>query len=570
MLIFICCFLLLVHTVGSLVSIGIDVGTGSARAGVVDVSTGRLLATRKQAITTWSPLPEYYQQSSNEIWDACANCVRGALKDAGIDASSVVGVGFDATCSLVCLDADQHPIGTDPTAPDESEQNVILWMDHRATPQADIINAMGHERLSTVGGTISPEMEVPKMSWLRENMPDAFSRANSGKFLDLADYLAYRATDYTSDVRSLCTIVCKWAYDARADGTGLGWDRSFLRAVGFADDELLPSCIGDVVQAPGTAIEGGIGSLAASELGVPAGTPLAVGMIDAHAGGIGCLGIKLPEDPPLTGRLALIAGTSPCHMASTREPKFVSGVWGPYYSAMVPSLYLNEGGQSAAGALIDHVIESHAAFTELKGAAEAHGESNVAFLNRRLSDLAKQQGKAVAMLAADLHVTPDYAGNRSPLADPRMRGVIVGLGLTATLDDLAIQYLATVQALAYQTRAIVEALAYDDPPITAVIACGGLSKNPLFMQTHADVLRLPIHTAQQEEAVLLGAAILGAAAGGAHASIELAMANMNAIGETVWPIAAVETYHEKKYTVFHKMNAAQADYRNIMAEADQS
>ena len=122
-------------------------------------------------------------------------------------------------------------------------------------------------------------------------------------------------------------------------------------------------------------------------------------------------------------------------MASTREPKFVSGVWGPYYSAMVPSLYLNEGGQSAAGALIDHVIESHAAFTELKGAAEAHGESNVAFLNRRLSDLAKQQGKAVAMLAADLHVTPDYAGNRSPLADPRMRGVIVGLGLTATMTS---------------------------------------------------------------------------------------------------------------------------------------
>ena len=167
-----------------------------ARAGVVDVSTGRLLATRKQAITTWSPLRDITSSPLMKFGDACANCVRGALKDAGIDASSVVGVGFDATCSLVCLDADQHPIGTDPTAPDESEQNVILWMDHRATPQADIINAMGHERLSTVGGTISPEMEVPKMSWLRENMPDAFSRANSGKFLDLADYLAYRATDY--------------------------------------------------------------------------------------------------------------------------------------------------------------------------------------------------------------------------------------------------------------------------------------------------------------------------------------------------------------------------------------
>ena len=554
------------------VSIGVDVGTGSARAGVVDVSTGALLAVKKQNIKTWSPIAEHHQQSSEDIWDACAACVRGALAEAGNDLK-VAGVGFDATCSLVCLDEKNAPVGTDPTEPDDDARNIILWMDHRATPQADAINAMGHERLSTVGGTISPEMEIPKISWLREKMPGAFSRVNKGgKFLDLADFLAYRATDYKRDVRSLCTVVCKWAYDANADGTGLGWDRSFLSEVGFGEAELLPSVIGSDVQAPGVQIEGGLGESAASSFGLPVGTPIAVGMIDAHAGGIGCLGATLPtpssEQPPLTARIALIAGTSTCHMASSSAPTFVPGVWGPYYSAMLPNLYLNEGGQSAAGALIDFVIESHAAYEELKGLADAENVPPTIYLNKRLEEMAAEAGEAnVATLASQVHVTPDFIGNRSPLADPLMKGGIVGLPMSSRLDDLARVYLATVQALAYQTKAIIEALGYTDPPISSVVACGGLAKNPLYVSTHADVLGLEIHTPVQEEAVLLGAAILGAAAGGAHDSVEEAMGKMSAIGDTCAPEGgeAVAAFHEKKYNVFRKMSDDQREYRRMMA-----
>jgi ribulose kinase len=114
-----------------LVSVGVDVGTGSARAGVVDVQTGALLAVRKQAIMTWSPLEEHHQQSSEDIWDACAACVRGALADAGD--VQVAGIGFDATCSLVCLDENNQPVGTDPTAPEDDLRNIILWMDHRGS-----------------------------------------------------------------------------------------------------------------------------------------------------------------------------------------------------------------------------------------------------------------------------------------------------------------------------------------------------------------------------------------------------------------------------------------------------
>ena len=173
----------------------------------------------------------------------------------------------------------------------------------------------------------------------------------------------------------------------------------------------------------------------------------------------------------------------------------------------------------------------------------------------------------VAQLSAGLHVTPDFLGNRSPLADPTMRGGIVGLGMSATLDDLAVLYLATMQALAYQTRAIIDALAYT-PPIAAVIACGGLSKNALFLSTNADVLGLPIHTPKQDEAVLLGASILGATAGAAHKSIEDAMAAMSEVGSTVHPQREDAAYHERKYKVFCRMNEDQMAYRELMRGGD--
>lgn len=561
-------------------AIGLDVGTGSARAGVVNTANGELLATAKRDIKTWNPKAEYYEQSSDDVWESCVTCVRTAMRTADVSpADEIVGIGFDATCSLVCLDNNNEPVGTDPTVPDDDERNIILWMDHRATTQASTINALGHDRLQTVGGTISPEMEVPKMLWLRNHLPSAFERCNSGgKFLDLTDFLSYRATDYAHDVRSLCTVVCKWAYDANSEGTGLGWDRSFLEQVGFGGDELPPEIIGRTVRAPGEAIPGGLGKVAASQLGLPAGTPLAVGMIDAHAGGIGCLGATLPgnghgeEDGdvgnvPLTSRMALIAGTSTCHMASSVQPKFVPGVWGPYYSAMLPGIHLNEGGQSAAGALLDHIIGTHPAHAELATLAEQAGLPPAIVLNQRLAEMVEEErgggGVRLAELSADVHVTPDFLGNRSPLADPTMRGGIVGLGMSATLDDLAVLYLATMQALAYQTRAIIDALAYS-PPISAVVACGGLSKNELFLSTNADVLGMPLHTPKQDEAVLLGASILGATAGKAYASIEDAMAAMSEVGSTVYPQREDAAYHERKYQVFRQMNEDQIAYREMM------
>src|SRR5262249_45018042 len=141
---------------------------------------------------------------------------------------------------------------------------------------------------------------------------------------------------------------------------------------------------------------GGLTDKAAAELGLAPGTAVGVSIIDAHAGGLGLLGIPVggvaPTEASLETRLALIGGTSSCHMAVSVGPKFVPGGWGPYWSAMVPGMWLTEGGQSATGALIDYTIESHARGRELADEARASGTTVYALLNARLDELAQRGG----------------------------------------------------------------------------------------------------------------------------------------------------------------------------------
>ncbi len=183
---------------------------------------------------------------------------------------------------------------------------------------------------------------------------------------------------------------------------------------------------------------------------------------------------------------------------------------------MVPGLWLNEGGQSATGSLIDHVITTHAAHDALAEQARRDGRSLYQLLNDRLERLARDLPFPAA-LTRDLHVMPDFHGNRSPRADPSLRGMISGLRLGAEADDLALLYLATIQAIAYGTRHIVETLNASGYAIDTVMASGGGTRNPVFLREHADATGCAVVLARESEPVLLGASILGAVAGGAPA-----------------------------------------------------
>ncbi|XP_013001680.1 FGGY carbohydrate kinase domain-containing protein isoform X8 [Cavia porcellus] len=266
----------------------------------------------------------------------------------------------------------------------------------------------------------------------------------------------------------------------------------------------------------------------------------------------------------MTSRLAVICGTSSCHMGISRGPIFVPGVWGPYFSAMIPGFWLNEGGQSVTGKLIDHVVQGHVAFPELQAKAAARCQSVYAYLNSHLDLIKKDQ--PVGFLTVDLHVWPDFHGNRSPLADLTLKGMVTGLTLSQDLDDLAILYLATVQALAFGTRFIIEAMEAAGHSINTLFLCGGLSKNPLFVQMHVDITGMPAVLSQEVESVLVGAAILGACASGDFPSVQEAMTRMSKVGKVVFPRHEDKKYYDKKYQVFRKLVEHQKEYSAIMNE----
>ncbi len=539
--------------------IGIDVGTGSARAGVFD-GEGKMLGQASHDITIWRPEADFVEQSSDDIWRACCDCVADAMSQAAIAPGEIKGIGFDATCSLVALDGDDNPVTISPTGKDE--QNIIVWMDHRAISQAERINAGRYKVLDYVGGVISPEMETPKLLWLRENSPETWKR--TARFFDLPDFLAYRATGV--DVRSLCSTVCKWTYLGHENR----WDADYFKAIGLGDlAEEGFARIGTDVRPMGEAIGQGLSQKAARELGLVPGTPVGVSIIDAHAGGLGLLGAALdgiePDAAAMEKRLALIGGTSSCHMAVSREATFVPGVWGPYYSAMVPGMWLAEGGQSASGALIDHVIFSHARAGELRELAEKSGRTVYEILNERLDTLGGSVPFAAA-LTADLHVLPYFHGNRSPRADPTLRGVVCGLKLSDSMDDLALLYLATIQAVAHGTRHIIQSMNDAGFAIDTVFACGGGTKNPVFLREHADITGCKIVLAEEPEAVLLGSAVLGAVASGDFAGLLSAMSAMNRAGSVIQPAdGKVAAYHAAKHRVFARMFDDFTAYRDIMA-----
>jgi FGGY-family pentulose kinase len=434
-------------------------------------------------------------------------------------------------------------------------------MDHRATDQAERINATRHRVLRYVGGKLSPEQEPPKLLWIKEHLPRTWRDAS--KFFDLADYMVYRATGI--DTRSLCTLVCKWTYLGHKGKFGK-WDMSFFREIGL-DDLFRNARIGETVRPMGMRA-GGLNEVAAKDLGLPPGIAVGVGIIDAHAGGLGVLGSVFeaePDDESAIERvLALIGGTSSCHMASSSKPVFVKGVWGPYFGAMAPGKWLLEGGQSATGALVDHIISDSVAGDELSEKAKKESKTPYQVLNEIIRRLQKIEKKGPE-LTKGLHVLPYFHGNRSPHADPYARGIIDGLSLDRSLESLALRYYAAIQAIAYGTRHIIESLNEQGLSIQKIHACGGGAKNSLWLQEHADITGCDIVLPREPEAVLLGTAILAAVAAGAFACVTDAMAQMSHSGKVIHSNPSTSPFHAAKYSIFRTMYTQQLKVRRMMA-----
>ena len=527
--------------------IGVDVGTGSARAGVFD-GAGRLLGSASHDLQLFKASGAIVEQSSADVWQAVCHAVRHAVAAAHVAPEHIAGIGFDATCSLVVLGDGGTSLAVGPSG--LAERNIMVWMDHRAVAQAERINATGHDVLNYVGGRISPEMETPKLLWLIENRPDVFAAA--WQFMDLTDFLTWRATGDLA--RSVCTVTCKWTYRAHERR----WDESYFRAIGLgvlADEDFVR--IGRSVVEPGTPLGQGLTAAAARELGLRAGTPVAAGVIDAHAGGLATVGVS----GDASASLAYVFGTSSCTMTTTCEPVFVPGVWGPYFSAMVPKTWLNEGGQSVAGAAIDHLLTMHPAATAARASAEAAGDSLPAMLVRLATEAAADLSSTVT-LAQGLHVVPEFLGNRAPFADPHARAVIAGLGMETGVDSLVALYVAGICGIGYGLRQIIEVQATAGAPVKQVVISGGAGRSDLVRQLLADATGKPVMATESEEPVMLGAAMLGAVAGQRFDDVASAMAGMSRIDHLYVPATGViADAHEARFRAFERLQAVAREIR---------
>jgi FGGY-family pentulose kinase/HAD superfamily hydrolase (TIGR01509 family) len=490
----------------------VDVGTSSARVGIFD-EHGRMAASAEHPVRIHRPAPDHAEHDSEDIWAAVCAATRAAVATAGIRGVDVAAIAFDATCSLVARDADGRPVSVSLTG--EDRWDTIVWHDHRAVVEAELCTATGHAVLDRVGGVMSPEMQTPKLMWLKRHLPQAWARIRH--LFDLADFLSWKASGSTA--RSQCTLGCKWAY---LPHEAEPWARDHLAAVGL-DDLAERGALPARAVAPGTDL-GPLTETAAGELGLSTGCRVGAGLVDAYAGALALLGPFGRKPSELDRRAALIAGTSSCLMIASPRPVAFAGSWGPYFGVTLPDLWVTEGGQSASGALLDHVVRLH----------RAGGEPTADLVGRvihRIGDLRARDGAA---FAERLHVLPDFHGNRSPLADPRALGVISGLDVDASFDGLCALYWRTAVALALGVRHILEAIRTGGRTIDTLHLTGGHARNPLLLELYGDVTGCDVVTTGEDNAMLRGTAMLAACAAGLHAGPQAAAAAMG-VGHTVRP-----------------------------------
>jgi FGGY-family pentulose kinase len=405
--------------------LGVDVGTLSVRVGLY-TQTGTLIDFTVTKINVYNFKSDFYEQSSTEIWSAVKDSIKRILLSNSDAVDDILSIGFDATCSLVILDKHYKPVAVNPVIYDSKNHhhiNVIMWQDHRSNEQADFINKTNHKCLSTVGGKVSPEMDLPKILWLKQNLSEE-NYSSIEHFISLSDFLVLSCIKDWNGRRSICSTVCKW--QLINDDTRTEWSKDFFTEISLNDltennfskigNNFIKSFQSDDSLIMSDECKKEFGFSLKQEVRI--GTPL----IDAHAGVLGALattlgfldnnnnfkGIQIPNI------LVLVSGTSNCIMANSKSSHFINGIWGPYYEAILPKIYLNEAGQGASGKLIDFIIKIHPAFDELNTKTIQDNNSSIYdTLEKLLNDMTLCKGLNIdemSKLTKDLHFYPVCLG----------------------------------------------------------------------------------------------------------------------------------------------------------------
>lgn len=522
-------------------AIGIDFGTESGRALLVDVADGREIATAVHeyangVIDERLPdsnvrlEPDWALQDPNDYIEVVKRTVPAVLRESDIDPADVIGIGIDFTaCTMLPTLNNGTPLCQVPDYREEPHAWVKLWKHHAAQPEADRINEVARERgeqwLDLYGGKISSEWFFSKTLQILNEAPEIYHAAD--RLLEATDWVIWQLTGI--ETRNACTAGYKaiWQKDSGYPS------HDYLAALHPQLANVVEMKMGSATLPLG-ARAGGLTEEAAAWTGLRPGTAIAAGNVDAHA----TVPAAQATDP---GVMTIIMGTSNCHMVLGTARVEVEGMCGVVEDGIVPGLYGYEAGQSGVGDIFAWFVENGVP-PVYHEQAKVRGIPLHALLEE---EAAKQKPGEHGLLALDW-----WNGNRSTLVDVELGGLLVGATLATTAPEI---YRALLESTAFGTRKIIETLTNAGVPVNRIVAAGGLpDRNKLLMQIYADVTNREFSVVKSALAGALGAAMHGAVAAGSAAGgyddIYAAAAKMGGIQDIRYrPIPAHVAIYDQLY-----------------------
>ncbi|MGG4552802.1 ribulokinase [Paenibacillus humicus] len=529
-------------------TIGVDYGTQSGRAVLVDLADGREVADH---VTPYphhvidEQLPgsgiklehDWALQHPDDYLEVLRKSVPAVIRESGIDPADVIGIGIDFTaCTMLPIDEQGQPLCFDAKYIDNPHSWVKLWKHHAAQPEADKINEIAAERgeafLPRYGGKISSEWMIAKVWQILDEAPEIYERTDM--FLEATDWVISQMTG--TIVRNSCTAGYKAIWH-KQDGYP---SKEYFKALDPRLENLTETKLRGEVIPLGTNA-GGLTERMAQIMGLKPGIAVAVGNVDAHAA-VPAVGVVTP------GKLVMAMGTSICHMLLGTEEKQVEGMCGVVEDGIIPGLYGYEAGQSAVGDIFEWYVEE-AVPGYVKEAAAKEGIGVHQWLEK---EAAAYKPGQTGLLALDW-----WNGNRSVLVDTDLTGLILGMTLLTKPQEI---YRTLLEATAFGTRKIVDAFHNNGVAVDALYACGGLpQKNRLLMQIYADVTNREIFVADSKQTPALGAAMFAAVAAGKQAGgydtiLDAAERMARVKEETFKPIPENVEIYDRLYQEYSKLH----------------
>jgi L-ribulokinase len=488
-------------------AIGVDFGTLSGRASVVDVATGKELASSVHEYangvideilpgSTIKLEPDWALQDPNDYIEVFKQAIPDALKTSGVSPEDVIGIGIDFTaCTMLPVKSDGTPLCLLPEYRQRPHAWVKLWKHHAAQPEANKLNMIAREMgfagiLDRYGGKISSEWFFPKAWQILDEDPEIYAAAD--RLIEAADWVVWQLTGI--ETRNSCTAGYKAMWSK---------EKGFPPPAFFKSlDPRLENIVSEKMKTeilPLGRKAGGLSEEAARWTGLKPGTAVAVANVDAH---VAVPAATVSE----SGRMVMIMGTSICHMVLGEQEQIVPGMCGVVMDGILPDLPGFEAGQSCVGDHFQWFIENCVP-AEYLDLADKRGVGIHQLLEEKATTL--KPGES-GLLALDW-----WNGNRSVLVDVDLTGLMLGMTLLTKPEEM---YRALIEATAYGTRMIIETFNDHQVPVRELVATGGLpDKNRLLMQIYADVTGLPIYIPAATQIGALGSAMHGAVAAGSAA-----------------------------------------------------